>query len=136
MAHDPKHLRLVNAIIDGEVEGAEIAKRAQAFGGSLAERLSRITRAIVTMRVVGRISPEQAKVAYVEAYKALSLGGFARVAEDTRLHGAKTAVMVHTEAKAIKLEVLTMKKITREDFKTRALARELEREHKKVDNGL
>ncbi len=136
MAHDPKHLRLVNAIIDGEVEGAEIAQRAQSLGGSLAERLNRITRAIVTMRVAGRISPAQAKVAYVEAFKALSLGGFARVAEATQLHGAKTAVMVHTEAKALGLEALTMKKITREDFKNRALARELEREHKGADNGL
>ncbi len=127
MAHDAKHKRLVNAIIDGEIGTAEIAKEAQSFGSTLTERLNRLTRAIVTMRVNQRITATQAKLAYVRAHVALSLGGFVRVAEAAGLHGAKSAQNIGAESKALGLETTKLNKIQKADFEERAL--ELEKEH-------
>lgn len=123
MAHHPSHKKLIDAIIDGEVEAAEIAKRATELGDTLAKRLSLMSRAILAARVAGRISAPKAKEAYLLAYKVLSLGGFAQVAQAVADHSDKTANSISAEAKKLGTEVQKVQAIRKPDF----LAREAEK---------
>lgn len=117
----PQHKRLVDAIIDGEVEASELAKRAAELGDSVGDRLSKVTRAIVQARVQRTITAQQAKEAYLRTFRALSLGGFARVAQDVVDHAERSATAVMTEAAKLGADVANVEEIRSPDFAAREL---------------
>lgn len=101
MSRPADHKALVDAIIDGEVSAKEIAQRAAELGGTLAERSNLVMRKIIAARAAGRLSAAQARAMWLEAFTALSLVGFASIAQDVADHADKSTTEIIAAAKKL-----------------------------------
>lgn len=123
----PNEQKLVNAVIDAEVEAQKLAEKAKQFGENLGLRLTLITKALMSARVRGNLSASEVKTRFREAYLTLSLAGFAEVAQEVADHADQVAVDIHTHALAIGPDLVKTSPIRKADF----VAREVE----KAQNG-
>lgn len=122
MSRPPPHKALVDAIIDGEVSAKELATRASELGPALGGQMMKVTRAIMRARAKGAMTFSEARKMYVEAYHALSLAAFARVAHELVDKAQSASDAVHAEAKKIE-NLSEVAPIRKADF----LAREAEK---------
>lgn len=92
--------RLVEAILDSEIGMDELADRAADLGETLGERLSIVVRNLVRLRKNGEIDADRAKFFFKQAYIALNLLGFAKVAQDVKDLGDGSVADIEEAARA------------------------------------
>lgn len=82
MARPGTHKELVDALIDGEHAARDAAEHAATTGGVQGEALNRLFETLLIARASGRIGAQQARNMWAEAWRSLSIGVFAQVAQD------------------------------------------------------
>lgn len=82
MPRPPEHKALVDALVDGEVQASEVAKRASELGVDAATQFKTVTARVMRARAEGKLSPSKARDMLLEVWFDLSLAAFARVAQD------------------------------------------------------
>lgn len=123
MSRPADHKSLVDAIIDGEVSAKEIAQRAAELGATLSARSNFVMRKLIAACASGKITATQARKMWLEAFTALSLVGFAQIAQDVADNAAKATDEVITAARKLKGEVTKVGAVRSAD----KLAREAEK---------
>lgn len=115
--------KLINAIIDGEVEAKKLSEKARDFGVDLGKKLTAASKKIVAARASGTISAEQAKKFFKEAFINLTLIGFAEVAQEVADHSKQVAGDIYVAARQMGDGLPKASPIRKADF----VAREVEK---------
>lgn len=124
MAHSPQHKPLVDAIIDAEHEAERIGQEVKQQAPSLSARLSQIGRLLVAKRIAGKLTADQCKKLWEQAFRDLSLLGFTHVVHDL-LETTKGHVdSIHGKARALGTHVKAMQVINRLDMEARKAERD------------
>jgi hypothetical protein len=123
MDRPAEHKRLIAAIIDSEVDAQGIVDRAAELGETIGERLTAISKGLIKARLARKISPDRAHKMFLYCYRALALGGFAAVAQDTQDHASGSTKEIMDATRALGAEVTKVSAITKLD----KMAREVER---------
>lgn len=116
----PAHKALVDAIIDGEIEARALSQRAAELGPSLSVQMMKVVRAITIARNKGKMDMRRARELYFEAYQALSLAAFARVAHEVVDVAQAAADAVYTHASNVE-DLKDVAPIRKADFMEREL---------------
>ncbi len=90
MARNPKHKKLVDALIDCELEAVEMSKQAYEEGKPAAALATAIARKLVALRVAGKIGPDLAKQMLREGMRTAVLLTYSK-----RVHGVQEMVDRH-----------------------------------------
>ena len=120
MSRPAAHKELVDAIIDSEVDAKEIADRAAELGGTLGQRLNTVMVAVLKARADGKVSAQRARELFMEAYRALSLSGFTKVAQDVKDHAQDSTDRLIKAAEALGPEVHKVEAVRDADKLARA----------------
>lgn len=122
---EPKHKKLVNAIVDSITGTHAIATKTEKQALTLAGRLNLAVRNLIQARVTGKISVDTARKLYSQMYTNLMLVGFVDVAQEVADHGESSHSAIHGAARELGPEVHKVQAIRKPDV----LAREIEKQN-------
>lgn len=77
---NPEHKGLIDSIIDQEIEAAELVNKISGRAAGLVPRLSAVARALVKLRINGKITEEQARAKWGQEYTDQLLADYAEIA--------------------------------------------------------
>lgn len=113
------HKTLVDAIVDAELDTAALAKRSTMKGPKLAAQFMGTVQAILSHRVKGTLTADQAIEALRTVYISLSLGALTEISQEVL---DRVSIHSHSVLKAMRdlgPELLNVEPIEKADFDRR-----------------
>lgn len=121
--NDPRHQRLVDAVVDAEDEAVKLVEQASSRGPAATDALKKLARKLVELKRAGKVTTERARELWRQAFIGASLASFAGSAQAILDSSEQASSEIADAAEALGPEVTQVEEVTKADFDERATTR-------------